>query len=295
MAKPPRLVVIDTVDLPVPEASGVVTASGPDGTRIAVIGDRTTEVAVGTYADGRVGGWVVDDLADVEDWPEHDGPSQFEAIAIDGVGTLALLREDPPEVLVVATTSRRLVARIALAVPAWSTLAGKWDDPSSRGEGLALLRGGRILLAKEKKPRALVEFGPSGTRARGLSRDDFLGPDELWTPPDVAGEARYHPLAVWKLRDEAKKFLADVSDLAVGPDGSLWLLSDTSEALARIGMDRPLPRAGGEVRQTDERFRLPKDVVKPEGIAALDGDHVLLAMDTDRPRDNGLVLARPGR
>lgn len=291
MPKPARLVAVRTVDLPVVEASGVVALAERDGTRVGVVGDRTTEVATTTYTDGQLGTWQAVDLADLDGWPDLGGSSQFEAIAVDGAGSVALLREDPPEVLVADTSSRRLVARVRLAAPPWSALAGKWDDPSSRGEGMVLLRGGRLLVAKERKPRALVEFGPSGSRAQGLSRTDFLDPGEPWAAPD--GEARYHALAVWKLRDAAKKALGDISSLAVGPDRSLWMLSDKSACLARLSMDHPLPRAGGEIRHVDELYRLPADVAQPEGIAALDTNLVLLAMDTAEPRDNGLLLTRP--
>lgn len=292
MAKPPRLASLGRIDLPVVEASGLVARRRHSSTGVAVIGDRTSEVASATYEAGELRDWQTVDLATVDGWPDVDGPSQFEAIAADGASTLALLREDPAEVLLADTESRRFLARIPLLAPPWSGLAGRWDDPSSRGEGLVLLRGGRLLVAKEKKPRALVEFGPAGTRPQGLSRDDFLDPDEAWVVPDA--DARFHALAVWKLRDAAKNALGDISALAVGADRSLWLLSDKSGTVARLSMGHPLPRAGGEIRSLDEVYRLPKDVGKPEGIVALDDKRVLVALDTPQARDNGLVLLRPG-
>lgn len=291
MAKPRRLTSVASVDLPVTEASGAVVRRHGNWTQVAVIGDRTTEVATGTFVDGVLRDWQHTDLGTWDGWPDPGEPSQFEAIAVDGAGTIALLREDPAEVLVADSTSRRLRARIPLLAPPWSGLAGTWDDPSSRGEGLVLLRGGRLLVAKEKKPRALVEFGPSGTRPRGLSQDDFLDADEAWTPPD--DDVRYHALAVWRLRDAAKNALGDLSALAVGSDRSLWLLSDKSSAVARLSMTHPLPRAGGEIRSFDEVYRLPKGVTKPEGIVALDDQHVLVVRDTPQPHDNGLLVVRP--
>ena len=77
------------------------------------------------------------------------------------------MREDPPVVLVADTVTRDLRTEIHLTAPVGSVLDGQWDDASSRGEGLVLLRGGRLLVAQEKRPRALIEFGPVGAGAEG--------------------------------------------------------------------------------------------------------------------------------
>lgn len=195
-------------------------------------------------------------------------------------------------VLVADTRTRELLATINLVAPPWSALAGRWDDPTSRGEGLVLLRGGRLLVAKEKRPRGLVEFGPTGTRPRGLRRDDFLDPDEPWEPPD--GEVTYHALALWKLRGEAKKALGDISGISVGPDRSLWLLSDRSGVLARLELAAGLPRGGGPIKGVDEVFRLPKGATKAEGVAAVEHGRVLVVLDSPATTRNGMLLARPG-
>jgi uncharacterized protein YjiK len=194
-------------------------------------------------------------------------------------------------VLVLDTDHRQVRAHISLVAPEWSALAGRWDDPSSRGEGLVLLRGGRLLVAKEKKPRALVEFGPIGTSPRGLSSRDFLAVDEPWPTP--AGDVTYHALAVWKLRDAAKKALRDISDVAVGRDGALWLLSDKSAAVARLDLTDGLPRGGGAISSLDRVYGLPSGTRKPEGFAMVDDETLLVAMDTDQPRRNGLLVRRP--
>lgn len=291
MAKPARLTLVSTVDIPVPEASALAVRRSNGQTRVLAVGDRTRELAAADVTDGGLGAWQVLDLASIEGWPSTSGDSQFEGITCDGGTLVALMREDPAEVVVVDTRERRVVATVALGVPSWSALAGRWDDPSSRGEGLVLLRGGRLLVAKEKRPRALVEFGPAGTSPRGLSRDDFLDADEPWEAP--AGAATFHALATWRLRSAAKKSLGDISALAATHDRRLWLLSDKSQAAGRLDLQDPLPRGGGTIDALDEAFRLPKGSTKPEGAVALDADTVLIALDTPAARDNGLILRRP--
>src|SRR6266480_674980 len=60
-------------------------------------------------------------------------------------------------------------------------IAQAWSDPKgSRGEGMVLLRGGHLLVAKEKKPAAFIEFGPPHSRSRGLVRGGALADGERW-------------------------------------------------------------------------------------------------------------------
>ena len=287
--KPPRLVKTAKVDLPVVEASDLAVRTSGGRTVVLVVGDRTATVAAGAY-DGGFGDWATLDLSEIAGWP-LSGESQMEAIAADGGSLVAIMSEDPPVVLVADADARRFVAQIMLVAPPGSPLDGAWDDPSSRGEGLVLLRGGRLLVAKEKRPSALIEFSPAGTPAQGLSPDDFLGPDEAWDPPD--GNVEFVATSVWPLGGSASDTLGDVSSLAVARDRSLWLLSDKSATVARLRFDRPLPPETGAIEEFAEAWRLPKRVEKPEGIAALDETRVLVAMDTGSTTKNGMIVERP--
>ena len=290
--KPPRLELLAKIDLPVLEASGVAVHRDDAGVRVLAIGDRTSHIVVGEYEGGDdIVDWRALDLSGLPGWPLPVNDSQLEAIAVDGGSLVALMREDPPVVLVADTVERELRSVITLLAPDDSELAGRWDDPSSRGEGLVLLRGGRLLVAKEKRPRALIEFAPASQRSLGLSRHDFLGPGEQWQAP--VGEVEFVATAMWKLRGDAKNALGDISALAVGSDRSLWLLSDKSRCVAHLSLDAPLPPFGGAIRELDEVWRLPKGTKKPEGIAALDNQRILVAMDTDLTRSNGLIVKRP--
>ncbi len=294
MGKPLRLSLVARVDIPVREASGLALRWHAGRTQVLAVGDRDATLAVGEYdpaADDGAGGlrdWQQHDLTDLDGWVSAPGGSQFEALACDGAGTVVLLREDPPEVVVVDGPRGQVRASLGLVVPAWSALAGAWDDPGSRGEGLLLLREGRLLVAKEKKPRALVEFGPPGTSPKGVGPGALLGPDEAWAVP--AGVSRLHALAVWPLKGEAKSTLGDISSMTVHGD-DLYLLSDRSQVLARLAVTGSLVRGGAPLRTLDGVNRLPKAAPKPEAVVVLDDRHALIALDTPRAQDNGLVVS----
>jgi hypothetical protein len=290
--KPPRLNLLAKVDLPVLEASGVAVRRVDGDVRVLAVGDRTWHIVAGEFdGDYGINEWRTLDLSGLADWQLGAGDSQLEAVAVDGGSFIALMREDPPVVLLADTTNGELLSKITLVAPPGSELSERWDDPSSRGEGLILLRGGRLLVAKEKRPRALIEFAPIGSRSLGLAQHDFLGPNERWDAPE--GDVDFVATAMWKLRDDAKTALGDISALAVGSGRGLWFLSDKSRCVARLSLDRPLSPGGGAIRTFDEVWRLPKGTEKPEGISALASNRVLVAMDTDLTQANGMIVGRP--
>jgi hypothetical protein len=105
---------------------------------------------------------------------------------------------------------------------------------------MVLLPGGHLLVAKEKKPAAFIEFGPPHSRSRGLVRGGALADGKRW--PIKKGRGRFVALAIWLPDRTLAKTCADFSDLEIGPDGYLYLLSDKSSTIARLG---GLPAGGG--------------------------------------------------
>lgn len=290
--KHPRLVLSKVIDLPVVEASGIAVRQTERGAVVLVIGDRTAHVGaclIGT--GGELDDWTTIDLAELPGWPSPDGDSQFEAIAADGGSLIAVMCEDPPIVLVADTGNRELRAEIRLTAPAGSVIDGQWDDASSRGEGLVFLRGRRLLVAQEKRPRALIEFGPIGTEPKGLSSDDLLRSGESWEAP--SGRVEFVPLSVWTLKSAAKKALGDISAIGTDSQGNLWLLSDKSQRVGRLDLDTPLGPDDDELRDLDEIWDLPKGAEKPEGIAAIGDGRVLVVLDTPSTSGNGMIVTRP--
>ena len=156
-----------------------------------------------------------------------------------------------------------MVASIDLAVEGRGEIARAWFDPEgSRGEGMVLLPGGHLLVAKEKKPAALIEFGPPNSQSLGLVRGGALPDGERW--PIKKGIHRFVALASWLPDKTLAKTCADFSDLEIGPDGCLYLLNDKSSTIARLG---DLPAGGGAAALVDA-WRLGDLDGKPEGLAA---------------------------
>jgi hypothetical protein len=90
-----------------------------------------------------------------------------------------------------------------------------------------------LLVAKEKKPATLIELGPPQSRSRGLVRGGALADGERWLIKKK-GHHRFVALAIWFPDKILAKTCADFSDLEIGPDGCLYLLSDKSATIARL-------------------------------------------------------------
>jgi hypothetical protein len=217
--------------------------------------------------------------------PKRD--PQIEAICADGIGRILLLQETPPRAELIDPQALRMVASIDLAVEGREQIARAWSDPKgSRGEGVVLLPGGHLLVAKEKKPAAFIEFGPAHARSRGLIRGGALADGKRWTIKK--GHHRFVALAVWLPDETLAKTCADFSDLEVGADGHLYLLSDKSSTIARLD---DLPAGGGTAALLDA-WRLGDLGGKPEGLTFTAQGRAVVGLDTRKPRRN-LVLLEP--
>jgi hypothetical protein len=151
---------------------------------------------------------------------------------------------------------------------------------------MVLLPGGHLLVAKEKKPAALIEFGPPHSASRGLARGGVLADGERW--PIKKGHHRFVALASWLPDKALTKTCADFSDLEIGPEGFLYLLSDKSSTIARLD---DLPEGGGTARFLDA-WRLGDLDGKPEGLAFTARGCAVVGLDTRKPSRN-LVLLGP--
>ncbi len=214
--------------------------------------------------------------------------SQIEAVRADGLGRVLLLQETPPRVgALIDPKALKVVASIDLAVEGRSEIAQAWSDPKgSRGEGAVLLPGGHLLVAKEKKPAAFIEFGPPHSRSRGLVPRRRAGGRRA--VPIKKGRHRFVSHAIWLPDKVLAKTGADFSDLEIGPDGYLYLLSDKSSTIARLD-DLP---AGGGTAALLNAWRLGDLDGKPEGLAFTAQGRAIVGLDMRKPRRN-LVLLDP--
>ena len=141
--------------------------------------------------------------------------------------------------------------------------AGLFGEKKARLEGLALLGGGRLLLAAERAPRGLVEVvvDPAGGEA-AVSAHAF--PESLLEPPE--------PLE------------PDFSDLFY--DGEdLYALSRNAEAVLRIEFEDGELRelafwTFGEVTRAPEHRYLNQRSGRAEGLC-MDDEHVYVVLDNN--------------
>ncbi|MDD5579890.1 MAG: SdiA-regulated domain-containing protein [Methylobacter sp.] len=201
------------------------------------------------------------DASSLVDGKTHEF-SQWEAIALDGLGNVCLLAEVTAQVRCLDKDLSKQVASFQLDPTTLHNLNKSWQaEPNSRGEGMILLRQGHVLLLKEKKPSLLVEFGPENEGAIGYSSETFLKPGKAFTFP---AKGRLVALKVWEFAESLSKLAKDGSDITLGPDGRVYLLSDESALLIRLeGKLKP-----EEVKVRESAYwKLPKEIVKPEGLA----------------------------
>jgi hypothetical protein len=285
-----RLQVRRVVDVPLREVSGICLRRSRNGRMsLIAVGDHAAKVAwfsLSRSDEDRIC-WRTSNIAKLSGSLLPKRGSQIEAVCADGLGRVLLLQETPPRVELIDPKALKVVASIDLAVDGSGEIAQAWSHPKgSRGEGMALLPGGHLLVAKEKKPAAFIEFGPLHSRSRGLVRGGALAEGERW--PIKEGHHRFVALATWFPDKTLAKSCADFSDLEIGPDGRLYLLSDKSSTIARLD---DLPAGGGTAALLDA-WRLGDADGKPEGLAFTAQGRAIVGLDTRKPRRN-LVLLEP--
>jgi uncharacterized protein YjiK len=262
-------------DVPIPELSGLAldgSAGGPP--QLLAIGDRKSLLARALLTDAPL------------EWSELDlghagvarGRAQLEGVAVAGDGTILVLREDPPMVLVLDPAGDRAESTRLLAGER-GVVSEVLDESSSSGEGLLPLRDGRLLIAKEKSPPLLVEFGPPDADPSGVAVDSFPTAGERL---DAAGD-RLQALAAWRLDG-----VDDISDVACA-GGHLYCLSDQSRRV--VVVDLPLT-PGSERARVGERCDLEvperrgEPDGKPEGLVVMADGTLVVGLDTETASAN---------
>ena len=285
-----ELTVLRTEDVPLQEVSGVCLRREAGGDMAVVaFGDRTSLAAWVDLPSDDHGAytWNTVDMADVEGSLIPRDDPQVEAVCADGDGRILILQESPPRVELLDWAGHRVVTRIALDIPKGHPLYDSWiDSEGSQGEGAAFMQNGHLLIAKEKDPAAFIEFGPEGDTASGFGPETALEGGARW--PTVEGDRTFVPLAVWMPSVKLQNASEDFSDLEVGPDRRLYLLSDKSASIVRVGH----LEAGDAVARAEEVWELPVLEGKPEGLALTRNGRAMVALDTKVAKQN-LVLLEP--
>ena len=283
---------VHVFDVPLREVSGICLRRGRKGKMsLIAVGDRAATIACLALPPPDLSSleWDTIDVAGFAGTHLSRNGEQVEAVCADGAGRVLLLQESPPRVELLDLDAAKSIAAIELVVNGDHDLADSWTRPKgSRGEGAVLLPCGHLLVAKEKEPSVLIEFGPRGSTPRGFAPEDALGDGVRWP---VATRCReFVPLATWNPDKLLEGTCADFSDLEIGPDGALYLLSDKSATIARIGPLRPGRRAGAA--RLTASWRIEDLKGKPEGLSFAPDGRAIVAFDKRKHRRN-LALLEP--
>ena len=281
-----ELQIADRWSLALPELSGLSHCrDAAHAGQLLAVGDETfgldrSPARSETPPDPVELGALVRDLTS-----ESDEGSQWEAVTADASGRVFVLQEQPGHVFVFAPALNALVAALALEVPDEDGWQHAWvEDENARGEALALLKNGHVLVVKQKKPR-LIEFGPREHEPAGLSPDTLLSPDEAF---EVAG-VELSPLASWGLSDADAERFKSVSDAAVSDEGALYLVSSKSCRIARVE-----PAAPGDDHAVLTDFAdLPSEIPMAEGLTFLEPGLALVGSDEPAESGDNLFTVRP--
>ena len=278
-------------DLQLREVSGICERAAGDGRprQLLAIGDDSHHVLVGDLEPEVPGSFARHDLEPLlAEAGERSGrSSQWEGIDTDETGRVFVLREVPGTVFVFDPALERLGNVLHLTVEDDPGEQEAWDaDENALGEGLLLLRNGHLFVVKEEKPRQLLEFGLPGEEPQGLHHELLITDSGRFPTPDEQ-TTTFHMLSAWDLGGEALERVGDLSDVTVGPDGRVYLLSDESRCIARL--QPTVPPESGTVA-VDRIWGLPDRLHQPEGLVITPAWDVLVATDHAEQRDNLFLL-----
>jgi uncharacterized protein YjiK len=277
------------LSLPLSEISGICHAYGAQrqGLRLLAIGDDSPIMIAVDIERGPNGRPVPYDLTTVLSASTAQ-IGNWEAIATDGDGRVFILQEDPGAVIILDADLQQLLHTVHLHMEPDRAIGHEWkSEPKSRGEGLVLLSHDHLLVIKEKKPKRLLEFGPSGATARGISPSTVLPVQERFPVPSNTARIEFELLKQWKLDDAAERETDDLSDATVGPDGRIYLLSDQSRRIARI---QERVRPDSEHVSLDASWDLPAQIDKPEGLTISHNWTPIVAVDKQEQERNLYIL-----
>jgi hypothetical protein len=284
--------IISRSTLRLPELSGFAVREGGRGRELLCVGDREHALlSAPLEAGGAVGPARRHDL---EGLAGSAASSGFEGVACDGAGRALVLQEGESRVLVLdAALSRREAVVDLVVAPGQPGFGREWDDDeNARGEGLLLMAAGHLLVAKQKEPVCLVEFGPPGDAALGVGPGTLLAPGgELALPGGGGGRSlEYGVLGWWLLSERAADRIESANDLAPDDGGRVLLVSSRSRRIARLA--GPLDPAS-HVAELDDDWRLPdlpgRGRPRPEALCVVP-DAVLVGLDSRDAGDNVVAL-----
>jgi hypothetical protein len=224
------------------------------------------------------------------EFADASGGSEWEALAVDGVGQVFVVREASATVFVFSPELDELRHVLELDL----SDANGWGaellrEPQPGPEGVLLLKLGHLLVVKQREPILLIEFGPAAP-ALGLGTAAHLGDEEAFELP-ADERSTLVALRSWSLRPEDELDVESANDLALDRGGRLHAISSKSRRIYELRADD----ANGRRVSIGDRWKLPDELEaskkrKAEGLAFDDDDRVLVAIDAKDKKGNVFLL-----
>ena len=277
--------------IPIAELSGVHLSQDGPNTKIMAIGDSTSKIGVLlTNTKKNSVSHTIDFTQAIKDRFIHckrfDSygcskvlnllTSDWEALTIDGGENIFILQEFSSNIFVLDKSGETLISTIALDFSPIKKITSKYNA-NSLGEGMILLKNGRLLVAKESQPAILIEFGPSeSTKSRGISTDTVLEPSEQFKK--ISSKETFYPLNIWHFFPKGK---CDISDLA-WHQHRLFILSKKCKKI--FMKNSPILEKDSSI-QPDHYWDLPRKIRKPEALFVTT-NHFFIGIDSKKNKKN---------
>ncbi len=275
---------------PLCEISALCVRGSASGHELLALGDKTFDVVVAELGPSGVGAAVPKALFEhlpPDERPEGDG-SQWEGLAADREGRVFVL-EESGRVFVFSPDFERLLQTIHLDVRESEepSVRDFFKDANAGAEALVLLPPDGLLVARQKEPIMLVQFGPPESDADAPDPTSFARdvPFGLSDEPRTVLTALRH----WTMRAEDEDDIESVNDLAVDASGRLYAISSKARRICRL-------RVGDHEVEVGESWRLTHAIEaskkrKAEGLAFGAQDEPFVAIDTKDDDDDVFALA----
>ena len=193
--------------------------------------------------------------------------------------TLQVLQESTGSIFVFNRSMDRILSRTMLDFfPDRYEKSARTSN--SLGEGFVPLADGRVLVAKEKFPAAIIEFGAQDSDARGY---DPLHPPR---PKTVAEAVRtLYPRHYWHLPKRENKH-CDLSDITLDDEGTLYAISQVCSRIYQFATLDPRD----EQLQVVQSWDINSSIKAPEALVVIAPQVFLVASDVKNLRNNLWLL-----
>ncbi len=196
--------------------------------------------------------------------------------------TLHVLQESTGSIFVFNRTMDRILSRTMLDFfPDRYEKSARTNN--SLGEGFVPLADGRILVAKEKFPAAVIEFGAQDNAPQGYD------PHRPPHPETYTETVRtLYPRHYWHLPKSANEH-CDLSDVVLDDDGALFGISQVCRRIYRFAALNPRT----EQLQVTQSWQINSTIKAPEALLVISPHIFLVASDVKNLHHNLWLLATP--